>query len=124
MKLEDCKDWIKANMECGQGITCGKLDNRLERCLALYSGREPLPEKTAIGGASSYRQDAFTLLVHWGKSATQAQERARAAHDTIRRMKNERAFAIPRRAAPVPVGQDAQGIFEYAIDFIVTERVE
>ena len=124
MTLEQCKDWLKANIDCGQGITCGKLDAQREQGLALYNGREPAAEHRAIGGDSSYRQDRFSLLVHWGKSAARAEEKACAVYNALRRLENGRSFVTVQRAAPIPLGQDARGVFEYAIDFTVTERVK
>lgn len=123
MTLEACKDWLKAQMDCGQGITCGKLDDQWERSLALYGGRQPAAPHRAVGGESSYTEDRFTLLVHWGKSAVQAEEKARAAYEVIRRMSGEQSFTTMQYAAPMAVGQDARGIFEYVIDFTVIERV-
>lgn len=128
MTLTEVKDWLKTKIDCPNWYT-GKADTSKEQCIAVYSIQGPKPN-IALGGLSntSYSTKAISILVHWGKNNTAAEEKAQEVYNA---MFGQPAIIAGHRiinfdiktSEPIGVGTDENGIYEYVINtYIIYER--
>lgn len=95
--------------------------------VTLYSRVNGLVQPMAIGGPS-YGVRSLSLLVHWGKYATPAEEVANLIFERLQMSKDsevviggKRCWHIAR-TEPQPLGRDSNGFFEYSVDFEIYYR--
>jgi len=128
MTLTEVKDWLKTKIDCPNWYT-SKADTSKEQCIAVYSIQGPVPN-IALGGLvnTSYSTKAISILVHWGKNNTIAEEKAQEVYNT---MFGQQATIGEHRVInfelkipePIGVGTDENGIYEYVINaYIIYER--
>lgn len=128
MTTTEVKDWLKTKINCSNWYT-GKADTSQEQCIAIYSVQGPKPV-IALGGLAntSYSTKAVSILVHWGKNNTVAEEKAQEVYNT---MFGQPAIIAGHRvinfdmktSEPVGIGTDENGIYEYVINvYIIYER--
>jgi hypothetical protein len=128
MTLAEVREWLKTVVECPNWYI-GKIDGSQEQCIGIYNIAGPTP-KIAVGGLvnSSYAVKAISILVHWGKNANTAEQKAQEVYAA---MNGQAAVIGGRRVAmfqmqqpePVSVGTDDQGVYEYVlIVYIIYER--
>lgn len=124
MTAEKLKNWIKAqDSDFAECIQLGGVDGNAERFLGIYPVQRQGPAPIAIGGPACTTYDTFAarLLLRWGKSQPAAEAKARALWGLFYGLTGVQmdgagvAYADPS-AAPVHLGKDAQGVFEYVIN--------
>lgn len=128
MTLTDVKDWLKTKVDCPNWYT-GKADASKEQYIAVYSIKGPATN-IALGGLSntSYSTKAISILVHWGKNNTAAEEKAQEVYNTMfgqsAIIAGHRIINFDMKAPePIGVGTDENGIYEYVINtYIIYER--
>lgn len=129
MTLAEVRDWLKTQVDCPAWYI-GKIDGSKECCIGLYNIQGPRPS-IAIGGLAntSTATKAISILVHWGKNANTAEQKAQEVYAALhgvtgaiiggRRMV---MFQMPQ-PEPIGVGTDDRGIYEYVIEtYIIYER--
>ncbi len=124
MRTEQVKNWLRQQLsDVGQGIYVGTIDGSTERCLGVYRQKQAGPARICLGGPEQTKTDQLrvTILVHWGYSSVQAEEKACAVWqlfygltDTV--MDGTRVCYADPGAGPIPVGRDERGIFEYVVE--------
>lgn len=122
MTLAEFRDWLKTQIDCPQWYT-GKIDGSKPQCIGLYN-TTGAPQRLAIGGvaATGYSVKAVSILVHWGKNAAAAEQKAQEAYDALFGVSNEYIsgkrvvmFRLPQ-PQPISVGTDSEGNYEYVIE--------
>ena len=129
MTLVQLKNWLESQTDCR--VTCGWIDSDAEQSIGVYFGKPGGKDRICLGGmeATSYRHAPFTVLIHWGKTADGAAQKAQEVWGLFHGLAGEQVgeswvISADPGAGPVPVGRDQRGVFEYVIniDFLVTER--
>jgi len=128
MLLSEVREYLKTKIECPQWYI-GKIDGTKEQCIGVYSIRGPRSH-IALGGLknTSYSTKAISILIHWGKNANTAEQKAQEVYNVLFGQKaiigGKRVvdFNI-RTTEPISVGTDKNGIYEYVIEAnIIHER--
>ena len=122
MTLADFKDWLKTQVSA-ENWYVGKRDEAKEESITLYP-TQPTAPIIAIGQSSSYTTKAVSILVHWGKYFTAAEQKANEVYDAIFGQHPEigghRVVHFDTRTAePVGVGTDSAGIYEFVINLVI-----
>lgn len=127
MMLKDVKDYIKGNIDCPNWYV-GKRDQNQEYSITVYPIQGPVP-RIPIGGLgqSRYGTKVVSVLVHWGKSYTPAEQKAQEVYDCLFGNGgtiggNEVIMFDMRTSEPVGLGTDDKGYYEFVINFVVYYR--
>lgn len=123
MTLAQIRDWLETQVDC-PNWSIGKIDGNKDTCIGIYGRPAPDLIKPVIGGMEnrSYTMKAVTALVHWGKNANLAEQKAQEVYVALIGRSNftvggKRVIMVDMRTPePVAVGTDEQGVYEYVID--------
>jgi len=122
--LAEVKDYLKSVVDC-ENWYVGKIDNNKECCIGVFPtyGVAPI---IPIGGIKykTYDTKAVSVLVHWGKSYSVAEEKANEVFKVLFGREIEigenRVVKIDfRTSEPIGIGTDDKGIYEFTINFII-----
>lgn len=123
MTLEQLKNWVKQNTEIGEAISLGAIDGKQTKCIGVYPAKAGALQRICLGGEACTKLQALyaTLLVHWGTSYPAAEAKAQALHALFYGAENVemdgvRVCCAEPGEAPVPLGRDARGVFEFSIN--------
>lgn len=129
MTLEDVKDWLKTVVEAPRWYI-GKINGNDKQCIGVYSTHGPA-RPIPVGGLKnrSYDTRAISILIHWGSDAVQAEAKAQGIYDALYGQTSvigghQVVMFDMRSDAPVSVGTDEKGIYEYVINFVIYYRKE
>ncbi len=124
LTLADVKDWLKTKVECPVW-SIGKLDGSKDKAICVYNATGPAPY-IAIGGLENtgYAAKAISILVHWGKNADTAEQKAKEVYAVLfgqtATIGGKRVIQFNMRTSePVSVGTDNNNIFEYVIETVI-----
>ncbi|MBU3226804.1 phage tail terminator protein [Clostridium algidicarnis] len=124
MLLSELREYLKTKIECPQWYI-GKIDGTKEQCIGIYSIAGPKPS-IALGGLAntSYSTKAISILVHWGKNANIAEQKAQEVYNSLFGQEavigNKRVIKFDMRTSePVSIGTDSNGIYEYVIETVI-----
>lgn len=130
MTLAEIRDWLKT-FDAAEHYYIGRLDNKQEKSLGVYSRARGGRPVMALGGVeqSSYDIKAVSLLLHWNKNARETEEAAQrlwdclfgAAHVDVPSGSHIQ-YVQPNVPEPVAVGTDDGGIYEYVIEINIYFR--
>lgn len=128
MLLSEIKDWLKTKIDCPKWYV-GKIDASVEQCIGIYSIEGSKPN-IAIGGLdnTTYANKSISILIHWGKNTTPAEQKAQEVYDVLfgqsAVIAGKRVIQFDMRTSePIGVGTDENGIFEFVIETtIIYER--
>lgn len=129
LAINDIRSYIASLGIAGdENVYIGKLDNKKQKSIGVYSRPTSGMPNTALGGldCTTYDVKPISLLVHWGKDKGAAEE---AAYGLFEKLRNVTSLIIGgthidylRLMVPEPqdVGTDDNGVYEYVIwlDFI------
>lgn len=131
--LSDIRQYI-----AGLGITddnhvyIGKLDNKQQKSIGVYSRSGSGPPGIALGGleCTTYDVRQVSLLVHWNKSKNETEQAAWTLFEKLRSVTSliigDTYINFLRLMVPEPqdVGTDDNGVYEYVIwlDFIYQRK--
>lgn len=123
LTLAQVRDWLKT-LGTGEHFYIGKLDNKKEKSIGIYSrdGSAPI---MAIGGIENkkYEIKPVSVLVHWNQNADETERAALQLYD---RLLNLSDLVIGQTrvnylrlmvAEPQDVGTDDNGVYERVIWF-------
>lgn len=127
MNLLDIMHWLDSQVDCPQFYQ-GKVGPAHES-ITIYNAVGAVP-RLAIGGLdnTSYTNKPISLLVHWGKSPSVAERKAKEVYDAMfgksAVIGGKRVIMFQMRTSePIGVGTDSEGIYEYVIEVnILHER--
>ncbi|MCU0079338.1 minor capsid protein [Extibacter muris] len=127
MTLADVKDYLKNRIICPNWYV-GKRDKDKEQSITVYPTQGPVP-RIPIGGLeqSRYGTKVASVLVHWGKSYTPAEQKAQEVYDCLFGQAGviggkEVIMFDMRTSEPVGLGTDGKGYYEFVINFVVYYR--
>lgn len=129
LSLKDVRQYISSlNIAADDNVYMGKLDNKKQKSIGVYSRPVSGSPNIAIGGmeCTTYDTKPVSLLIHWNKSKDETE---RAAYDLFEKLRSVTSLTIGdtpinylRLMVPEPqdVGTDDSGVYEYVIwlDFI------
>lgn len=121
MNLSEIRDWMKTVIDCPQWYL-NSMGGKVDKCITLYN-TTGAPSRIAVGGlsATGYMIKPISTLVHWGKSASAAEEMAQEVYNAFFGQtatiggKRVFMFRMPQ-SGPVSVGVDGEGIHEFVIE--------
>jgi len=121
MTLAEVRDWLKTQIDCPQWYS-GKIDGSKQQCIGLYN-TTGAPVHLAVGGieATGYLVKAVSILIHWGKNANTAEQKAQEVYaalfgqQAVINGKRVIMFKMPQ-PEPISVGTDSEGVYEYVIE--------
>jgi len=124
MLLSEVKDYLKTVIDSPQWYS-GKIDGTVEQCIGIYSRQGKSPN-IALGGLTntSYSTKAISILVHWGKNSSIAEQQAQEVYNALfgqgAVIGGKRVIKFDMKdSEPIGVGTDTNGFYEYVIDTII-----
>lgn len=131
--LKDIQDYIiSLGITSEDHVYIGKLDNKKQKSIGVYSRPESGPAHIALGGlgCTSYDTKRVSLLIHWTKSKDETEK---AAYGLFEKLRNVSSLDLGgthvnclRLMVPEPqdVGTDDNGVYEYVVwlDFIYQRK--
>lgn len=122
MTLAQFRDWLKTQVVCPNWYI-GKIDSKKEQCIGLYN-ISGVPPVMAVGGIvnTSYAIKAVSLLIHWGRYADIAEQKAQTVYDLL--LSASGVIIDGKRiiqfrmidGQPISAGTDSKGRYEYVIE--------
>jgi hypothetical protein len=121
MKLLNVVRWLKSATDCGAGCFAGTIDGDAEYCVGVYDGRAPNVRRVCIGGEgmAGYQAIGVRVLVHWGTSQPEAEEKAQEIASLLFPAPPSMDGIQVYLCDPVdtrPLGKDRRGICEYVLE--------
>lgn len=121
MTLSEIRDYLKTLIDCPQWYL-NSMAGKVDRCITLYNTTGSA-SRIAVGGLSNtgYAITPISILVHWGKSASAAEQKAYEVYNVlfgksaVINGKRVAMFYMPM-SAPVNLGVDSEGIHEFVIE--------
>lgn len=119
--LSDIRDWLKS-VTSAEHYYIGKLDNKQDRSIGVYSLKQSGTPTRAIGGESTYDTISVSLLIHYTDNARETEEFARRLFETLYSVKNveinnQKIYIIELLTPePIDVGTDDKGVYEQVIE--------
>ena len=127
MTTEQLKNWLKGQMDVGEGIRIGSIDGNASRFIGVYPKEVPGGARICLGGAAQPLTETFRadILVHWTQSAVQAEQKAQEVWRvfyglTDTHMDGAAICCADAGASPIPLGRDEKGIHEFCIRVTLT----
>ncbi len=129
LTLKEIRDYIASlGIVSKDYAYIGKLDNKKQKSIGVYSRSGSGPPGIALGGpdCSTYDTKRVSLLIHWTKSKDEAERAACALFEKLRNVSSlnigDTHIDYLRLMVPEPqdVGTDDDGVYEYVIwlDFL------
>lgn len=119
--LSDIRDWLKS-VTSAEHYYIGKLDNKQDKSIGVYSLKQSGSPTRAIGAESTYDTVSVSLLIHWNNNANETERQARRLFETLYSVKNveinnKKIYMIELLTPePVDVGTDDKGVYEQVIE--------
>lgn len=119
--LANIRDFLK-QFDLAEYYYIGKLDNKQDKSLGVYSLKRSEPPTTAIGSESTYDIIGVSLLLHWNNNADETEIAARKLYELLRTVKdvviNDTQIYMIQLLMPEPVniGTDDKGVYERVIE--------
>lgn len=133
LNLKDIRQYISGlGIAADNNVYIGKLDNKKQKSIGVYSRPASGPPGIALGGldCTTYDIKHISLLIHWTRSKDESE---RAANELFEKLRSVTSLSIGsthinylRLMVPEPqdVGTDDCGVYEYVIwlDFIYQRK--
>ena len=124
LMLKDIRSWIAGlGVAADNNVYIGKLDNKRQKSIGVYSRPTSGPPNIALGGISctTYAIKPVSLLIHWNKSKSDTEKSADEIFEKLRGITSldigDTHINYLRLMVPEPqdVGTDDNGVYEYVI---------
>lgn len=134
LTLEDIRQYISdLGIADDNNVYIGKLDNKSRKSIGVYNRKMDGPAQIALGGLSctTYGTRTVSLLIHWNRDVSESEEAAYQLYEALMNEKSglmigdtEIRFLVLQVPAPVDVGTDDDGVYEYVIwlDFVYQRK--
>ena len=115
------RDYV-GSLEIADHHYIGKLDNKLDKSIGVYTLQSSGAPVTAIGTPSTYETIGITLLIHWTNNAADTETAARQLYEHLRTVRdliinNHTVYMIDLLVPePIDVGSDEKGVYERVIN--------
>lgn len=122
--LANIRDWLKT-FEIAENYYIGKLDNKKDKSIGVYSLNKSNLPVIALGGLenTTYNIKSVSVLIHWTKNADETEKAAFDLFDKLLSIKNVQINGIQiyylklNVSEPIDVGTDDKGVYERVIEF-------
>lgn len=122
--LANIRDWLKT-FEIAENYYIGKLDNKKDKSIGVYSLNKSNLPVIALGGLenTTYNIKSVSVLIHWTKNADETEKAAFDLFDKLLSVKNvqingTQIYYLKLNASePIDVGTDDKGVYERVIEF-------
>lgn len=122
--LAEVRDWLKT-FQIAENYYIGKLDNKKDKSIGVYSLNQKSPPVIAIGGLDSttFNRKSVSVLIHWNKNADETEK---AAYSLFERLLEQTHFYIGGTlvfylklnvSEPIDAATDEKGVYERVIEF-------
>lgn len=129
LPLKDIRQYISSlGIAEDDNVYIGKLDNKKQKSIGIYSRPTSGPVNVAIGGleCTTFDTKPISILIHWNKSKDESERMAYNLYEKLRSVTSltigDTHINYLRLMVPEPqdVGTDDAGVYEYVIwlDFI------
>ena len=132
--IAEFRDYLKT-LNVATYYYIGKIENAKEEVLGIYADN-PTVRVESVGKNSSYGTYGVRLLLHWNKNARETEAQALSLFEAIRYIQDvdmttgtgQTASTVHVKYidwdydAPVFLGTDANGVYEYVIDGMIYYR--
>ena len=125
--LANIRDWLKTFeiAENYYNYYIGKLDNKKDKSIGVYSLNKSNLPVIALGGLenTTYNIKSVSVLIHWTKNADETEKAAFDLFDKLLSIKNVQINGIQiyylklNVSEPIDVGTDDKGVYERVIEF-------
>lgn len=120
--LRDVCDLIDS-LKLADNIYMAKMDDKKTKCIGIYNLDKNMPYNPLIGGDEGRTHSIKTVsfLVHWTNKPSETETMASKLYEALRAIGNVEVnekkikFIMPLSDAPIDVGTNDSGIFEYVI---------
>lgn len=133
LAINDIRNYIASlGIAADDNVYIGKLDSKKQKSIGVYSRPVSGVPNIALGGpdCTSYDTRPISLLIHWGKDKSEAEQ---AAYGLFEKLRSVTSLTIGdthinylRLMVPEPqdVGTDDKGVYEYVIwlDFLYERK--
>ena len=122
LNLSDIRGWLAGRLPVGDTwFGAGKMEARRERALCLFARRRGILARHAVSGEAGYAVMPLSLAIRGGDEHDEAEGFANslyAALDSARfELLGASCFVKKIHAAPLALGTDRRGIYEFSVDF-------
>ena len=100
-------------------LSAHNINRNRERAVGLFPRGRGVSKVGAIGGQvnSGYSVARLTMLIRWGREGIVAENAAWEIYRAVAERNFDGGFVIAAKEAPVWLGMDDRGVFEYVVDF-------
>jgi len=100
-------------------VSLHEINRNREEALGLYPRRGSRVRREVVGicGNRAYEVLAVTLLLRWGRDGEAAEIQAYEIYKALAGLKFDGGFVRAVFDAPVWLGADGRGVFEWVLDF-------
>lgn len=125
LTVRDVADYVETNIDVGQGISCGIIDNAKNTYIGIFDNTQDLSASDAqpmsFGESENdcFYKRKISALIHWGKEFSQAESKAYDLYKLFRRASDfmigtsKIIMCIP--GIPDCLGRTSDGTVEYAV---------
>ena len=125
MRIKQYKDYFKTSFNWNEAISIGKIDNNKDKAICFYNSKRTLAPIKAID-QNTYKINPITILLRYTKNQDKAEEMALSIYDFF----NDRKIEIDNKliiaqhiySAPITLGTDEDGVYEYSLEIDLIER--
>lgn len=126
LTLKMIRDWLKTLELGANNFYIGKLDNKLDKSIGVYSSKQTLNPYIALGGlaSTSFRKKAITFLIHWDKNQDRTEQAALLFYSKLEEKTNilisgsKTNYIELLENEPIDVGTDDNGVYERVINAV------
>lgn len=124
--IAEFRDYLKT-LNVADYYYIGKIEQSKECVIGVYADT-PTRRVEAVGKASSYGTFGIRILLHWNKNAKQTEEQALSLYERIRYTQDVQMgdvfveYLDLDYDAPIFVGTDQNGVYEYVIQGTIYYR--
>ena len=125
MTANEFKDFCKTLKTKFDNYYCGRLDNKKNHSLGIYSLKDDC--KIPLGGKENQKtlENSFSLLIHWDNNYNNTEVKALELQEELQTIQNVRYknyninFIKVSFLEPIDVNTDDRGIYERVIESTV-----
>lgn len=125
MTANEFKDFCKTLKTKFDNYYCGRLDNKKNHSLGIYSLKDD--SKIPLGGKENQKtlENSFSLLIHWDNNYNNTEVKALELQEELQTIQNVKYnnykinFVKVSFLEPIDVNTDDRGIYERVIELTV-----
>ncbi|MCL2619857.1 MAG: minor capsid protein [Defluviitaleaceae bacterium] len=114
MDLTDVGELLRGFVDCE--VSVHTINRNFQHTLGVYPRRGGTPYNPDVGIYKAYDFVPVTLLLRWGRNGAEAEGVAGKLYSALEDAVLTWGIVVPANNAPVWLGADQRGVFEYSID--------